>query len=56
MRIIAMPSVSKYAREKNVDIQSVAGTGKNGRILKEDIDAFVNGGAAAQATEAAVTS
>ena len=44
-RIIAMPSVRKYAREKGVNIQQVAGSGKNGRILKEDIDAFLNGGA-----------
>ena len=43
-RIIAMPSVRKYAREKGVDIQKVSGTGKNGRILKEDIESFLNGG------------
>ena len=47
-----MPSVSKYAREKGVNIHEVAGTGKNGRILKEDIDAFLNGGQAVAATEA----
>lgn len=41
-RVIAMPSVRKYAREKNVDIQKVTGTGKNGRILKEDIDQYLN--------------
>jgi pyruvate dehydrogenase E2 component (dihydrolipoamide acetyltransferase) len=56
-RIIAMPSVRKYAREKGVQIALVAGTGNNGRILKNDIDAFLSGGAAApqaapQATEA----
>ncbi|MDF9298304.1 dihydrolipoamide acetyltransferase family protein [Geobacillus stearothermophilus] len=44
-RVIAMPSVRKYAREKGVDIRLVQGTGKNGRILKEDIDAFLAGGA-----------
>ncbi|MCM2987967.1 2-oxo acid dehydrogenase subunit E2 [Bacillus safensis] len=48
-RVIAMPSVRKYAREKGVEIYKVAGTGKNGRVLKEDIDSFVNGGSAAQA-------
>ncbi|OLN22346.1 branched-chain alpha-keto acid dehydrogenase subunit E2 [Domibacillus antri] len=42
-RIIAMPSVRKYAREKDVNIALVAGSGKNGRIVKEDIDAFLNG-------------
>lgn len=42
-RIIAMPSVRKYAREKGADIRKVTGTGKNGRILKEDIDSFLSG-------------
>jgi pyruvate dehydrogenase E2 component (dihydrolipoamide acetyltransferase) len=44
-RVIAMPSVRKYAREKGVAIQKVTATGKNGRILKEDVDAFLTGGA-----------
>jgi len=44
--VIAMPSVRKYAREKGVDIRLVAGTGKNGRVLKADVDAFVSGGQA----------
>ncbi|MFN7251010.1 MAG: dihydrolipoamide acetyltransferase family protein [Anaerobacillus sp.] len=39
-RIIAMPSVRKYAREKGIDIRKVNGTGNNGRILKADIDNF----------------
>ncbi len=43
-RIIAMPSVRKYAREKGVEIQQVTGTGKNGRVLKEDIESFLTGG------------
>ncbi|WP_409292024.1 dihydrolipoamide acetyltransferase family protein [Peribacillus sp. SCS-37] len=42
-RIIAMPSVRKYAREKGIDIRQVAGSGDNGRILKSDIDAFGTG-------------
>ncbi|MBD7983388.1 2-oxo acid dehydrogenase subunit E2 [Sporosarcina sp. Sa2YVA2] len=43
-RIIAMPSVRKFARDKEVDIHEVQGSGKNGRVLKEDIEAFLNGG------------
>ncbi len=53
-RIIAMPSVRKYARDKGVEITLVSGTGNNGRIIKTDIDAFLSGGATAipQAVEA----
>ncbi|MFC7363644.1 MULTISPECIES: dihydrolipoamide acetyltransferase family protein [Bhargavaea] len=43
-RVIAMPSVRKYARDNDVDIHEVGGSGKNGRVLKEDVDAFMNGG------------
>ncbi|KIL73414.1 dihydrolipoamide acetyltransferase family protein [Bacillus badius] len=43
-RIVAMPSVRKYARDNGVDIRQVAGSGKNGRVLKEDIDSFIAGG------------
>ncbi|WP_114165442.1 dihydrolipoamide acetyltransferase family protein [Exiguobacterium sp. TNDT2] len=50
-RVIAMPSIRKYAREKGVDIREVQGSGDNGRVLKEDIDAFASGEApAAEAT------
>ncbi|HLR68098.1 dihydrolipoamide acetyltransferase family protein [Virgibacillus alimentarius] len=42
-RVIAMPSVRKYARDNDVNIQAVNGTGKNGRILKEDIDSYLSG-------------
>ncbi|HHY73917.1 MAG TPA: 2-oxo acid dehydrogenase subunit E2 [Bacillus bacterium] len=51
-QVIAMPSVRKYAREKGVNIREITGTGENGRILKEDIDRFITGGAAISATAA----
>ncbi|MGE7090067.1 dihydrolipoamide acetyltransferase family protein [Lysinibacillus sp. NPDC048646] len=51
-RIIAMPSVRKFARDNDVNIREVVGTGKNGRILKEDIENFLNGGGAVRAEEA----
>ncbi|MEI3598849.1 MULTISPECIES: dihydrolipoamide acetyltransferase family protein [unclassified Oceanobacillus] len=53
--VIAMPSVRKYAREQGVNIKEVSGTGKNGRILKEDIDAFVSGDAQPAETVTAET-
>lgn len=52
-RVIAMPSVRKFARENDVDINEVEGSGKNGRVLKEDIEAFVNGEAPAKGQDEA---
>ncbi|MHA6258561.1 dihydrolipoamide acetyltransferase family protein [Sporosarcina sp. CAU 1771] len=43
-RIIAMPSVRKFARDNEVDIRMVAGTGKNDRVMKEDVETFMTGG------------
>ncbi len=34
---IAMPSAAKIATEKNIDLSVVKGSGKDGRILKEDV-------------------
>ncbi|GAA0452946.1 dihydrolipoamide acetyltransferase family protein [Alkalibacillus silvisoli] len=48
-RVIAMPSVRKYARDNDVDISQVQASGKNGRILKEDVDQFLSGDQKAEA-------
>ncbi|HSJ37239.1 MAG TPA: dihydrolipoamide acetyltransferase family protein [Planococcus sp. (in: firmicutes)] len=42
-RIIAMPSVRKFARDKGADIKKVKGSGNNGRIMKADVEAFLSG-------------
>ena len=42
-RVIAMPSVRKYARDNDVNIQEVTGTGENNRILRADVDTFLSG-------------
>ncbi|WP_210618117.1 dihydrolipoamide acetyltransferase family protein [Mammaliicoccus lentus] len=47
-RVIAMPSVRKFARDNDVNIKSVSGSGKNGRILKEDVEAYLNGGSTSE--------
>lgn len=43
-RILAMPSVRKFARDNGVDISTVPGSGANGRITKSDVENFMNGG------------
>ena len=37
----ASPALRKFARELGVDLSKVIGTGRNARILKEDVQAFV---------------
>lgn len=51
-RVIAMPSVRKFARDNDVNIAEVSGSGKNGRVLKVDVEAFLSGDQ--KAPEAAV--
>ncbi|GAK47233.1 pyruvate dehydrogenase E2 component, dihydrolipoamide acetyltransferase [Secundilactobacillus oryzae JCM 18671] len=54
--VLAMPSVRQYARDKGVDITSVAPTGNHGQVLKADIDNAGSGAAApAAAAPAAAT-
>lgn len=55
-RVIAMPSVRKYARSKDVNIQLVTGSGKNGRILKEDIESYLSGETTSPKSETAAPS
>jgi pyruvate dehydrogenase E2 component (dihydrolipoamide acetyltransferase) len=43
----ASPSVRKFARELGVDLARVKGSGPKGRILHEDVQAFVKGALAA---------
>jgi pyruvate dehydrogenase E2 component (dihydrolipoamide acetyltransferase) len=41
--VYAGPAVRKMARELGVDLNRVSGSGSRGRIVKEDIDAYVKG-------------
>lgn len=43
LEVHASPVVRKFARELGVDLRKVTGSGEKGRILKEDIQAFVKG-------------
>jgi pyruvate dehydrogenase E2 component (dihydrolipoamide acetyltransferase) len=51
-KVLATPSVRKFAREKGVAISQVNGTGKNSRVTKDDVLAFAAGGATAPAVMA----
>lgn len=50
-----MPSVRQFARENDVDISQVPATGKHGRITKEDVQNFMQNGAATTTTPAVET-
>jgi 2-oxoisovalerate dehydrogenase E2 component (dihydrolipoyl transacylase) len=39
--VLATPAVRRIAREKNVDIKQVSGTGPSGRVLKKDMIDFL---------------
>ena len=39
----ATPGIRRYARELGVELERVTGTGRKGRILREDINGFVKG-------------
>ena len=44
------PLVRRMARENNLDLSKVKGTGAGGRITKDDVEAFMKGGTAARST------
>jgi pyruvate dehydrogenase E2 component (dihydrolipoamide acetyltransferase) len=54
--VLATPSVRKFAREQGVDLAQVNGSGKNGRITREDVSGFGGASAPAAATEAPAAS
>ena len=54
--VLATPSVRKFARDKGADLSKVNGSGKNGKITLEDVEAFLKGGSAAPAPAAAAPS
>jgi 2-oxoisovalerate dehydrogenase E2 component (dihydrolipoyl transacylase) len=46
------PAVRRLVREHNIDVAAVHGTGAGGRVTREDVLAFVQGGAAGQPASA----
>ena len=39
---LASPAILEFAKENGVDIERVVGTGKDGRIKKSDVEAFID--------------
>ncbi|KXN65021.1 hypothetical protein CONCODRAFT_20930 [Conidiobolus coronatus NRRL 28638] len=50
LQTFATPAVRRVAKENNVDLSQVTGTGKDGRILKEDVLNYVKNPQAATAS------
>ncbi|WP_251546380.1 2-oxo acid dehydrogenase subunit E2 [Limosilactobacillus caecicola] len=48
--VLAMPAVRKFARDNDVDLATVKGTGRHGQILKTDVEAALKSPAPAAAT------
>jgi pyruvate dehydrogenase E2 component (dihydrolipoamide acetyltransferase) len=55
-RVHSSPLVRRLARESNIDLSTVSGTGAGGRISKEDIKAAIAGGGTKSAPAAAAPS
>ncbi|MEJ8305565.1 2-oxo acid dehydrogenase subunit E2 [Saccharibacillus sacchari] len=51
--VLATPSVRKFAREEGVDLGQVQGSGKNGKISREDVENFKKNGGQAPAVASA---
>lgn len=50
-KVLATPVTRRMAREHNIDLAGIAGTGPQGRVLKTDVEALLHGsGAGAVAT------
>lgn len=55
-RIFATPLVRRLARERDIDLATIAGTGPNGRIVRRDLENVPSAPVAAQPTAAAEVS
>ena len=55
-KVLTTPAVRKMARENSLDLATIAGTGKQGRVLKEDVLAYLNQKAGKQTVTVQVNS
>jgi len=44
-KALSTPPVRKFAKDNSININLVKGTGNNGRVTKDDVLAFMKGGA-----------
>jgi 2-oxoisovalerate dehydrogenase E2 component (dihydrolipoyl transacylase) len=51
----ATPPVRRYAKDRGVDLTALVGTGRDGRITREDVDGALGGGQGAEPAAAAAT-
>lgn len=51
-KVLATPAVRSIAKRHGIDLKQVPSTGKEGRVLKEDILAFIEGGSKPKAADA----
>jgi pyruvate dehydrogenase E2 component (dihydrolipoamide acetyltransferase) len=54
-KVLAVPSARRLAREMEVDLSSVSGSGRNGIVRRADVEAFANARGAAPAAATATT-
>jgi 2-oxoisovalerate dehydrogenase E2 component (dihydrolipoyl transacylase) len=52
----ATPPVRRYAKDRGVDLTALVGTGRDGRITREDVDGALDGGQGDQPAAAAAAS
>jgi len=55
-KVLTTPAVRKMAREHSLDLATIAGTGKQGRVLKEDVLVYLNQKAGKQTATVQVNS
>jgi 2-oxoisovalerate dehydrogenase E2 component (dihydrolipoyl transacylase) len=51
-KVLATPAVRSIAKRNSIDLKQVPATGKDGRVMKEDILAFIEAGSKPQASPA----
>ncbi len=54
-KALASPAVRRLARELSIDLSLVPGSGEKGRVYKEDVKAYANGGATSAVAKAEST-